>query len=210
MFEKIKRRIIGKPTDRSKKYWEIAANQDVEKTMWYICDGWDKKSFDTEPLGFVNILKKSDLENKIVMDLACGIGRTCKWISPQVKEYVGVDFIPEMIEKAKSYNSNFENAKFYVNDGKTLENFKDETYDLVFCELGFQHMLKQIQESYIKEAFRILKNNGIFYVQIPRIEFYKDETYARTKEEINELFKDFLIRQLDVSDAYYTIKAEKK
>jgi len=144
MFEKIKRRIIRKPTDRTRKYWKNVANQDIEKTMFYICDGFDKKSFCEKPIGFVNILKKLDLENKIVMDLACGIGRTCKWISPQVKQYVGVDFILEMIEKAKSYNSNFKNAKFYVNDGKTLKNFQDKTYDLIFCELAFQHMLKQI------------------------------------------------------------------
>ena len=210
MFRKIKRKVLGKPTDRSKKYWEKAAKQDIEKTMWHICDGYDKKTFDTKPTGFVNILKKIDLENKIVMDLACGIGRTCKWISPHVKEYVGVDFIPEMIEKAKSYNSSFENAKFYVNDGKTLENFKDNSHDVIFCELAFQHMLKHIQKSYIKEVFRVLKNNGIFYAQIPRIEFYNDDTYARTKEEVNELFRDFLIIKLNVSDAYYTIIAEKK
>lgn len=210
ILNKIKSKVFGKKTDRTKKYWENAANQDVEKTMWYICDGFNKETFDTKATGFVNILKKSELENKIVMDLACGIGRTCKWISPQVKKYVGVDFIPEMIHKAKSYNSDFKNAEFHVNDGKTLENFQDKTFDLIFCELAFQHMLKPIQKSYIDDVFRILKNNGLFYAQIPRIEFYKDDTYARSREETEKLFSDFLIVELNESDAYLTIKAKKK
>lgn len=208
-LRKMKRKILGKTTDRTKKYWEKAAKQDIEKTMWYICDGYDKEAFDTKPTGFVNILKKIDLHDKTIMDLACGIGRTCKWISPIVKEYVGIDFIPEMIEKAKAYNSNFENVKFHVNDGKTLKNFQNESFDIIFCELAFQHMLKQVQKSYIDEVFRVLKNNGVFYVQIPRMEFYKDSSYARTQEEVNELFKKFSVKEMDVSNAYYTIIADK-
>jgi ubiquinone/menaquinone biosynthesis C-methylase UbiE len=210
MLDRIKKKIFGKPTDRSKKYWQNAAKQDIEKTMWYICDGYDKETFDKKPTGFVNLLKNYDLENKRIMDLACGIGRTCKWISPRVREYVGVDFIPEMIKKAQTYNSDFKNAKFFVNDGETLQIFEDETFDIVFCELAIQHMNKPIQESYIKEVFRVLKKNGLFFVQIPRIEFYKDENYARTKEETNEILNQFSLDFVNISDAYYTIKAEKK
>lgn len=209
MFEKIKRKIVGKPTDRTREYWEKAANQDIEKTMWHICDGYDKKTFDEKPTGFVNILNKLDLENKKIMDLACGIGRTCKWLAPKAKSYVGVDFIPEMVKKAKSYNESFQNVEFHVNDGKTLKNFRDQSFDLIFCELAFQHMEKQIQESYVKEVFRILNNNDYFYVQIPRFEFYKDSTYARTKEETEELMEKFSIEYIDISDAYYVIKAKK-
>ena len=210
ILRKIKRKLLGKTTDRTKKYWEKAAKQDIEKTMWCICDGYDKETFDTKATDFINILKETDLKGKRVMDLACGIGRTCKWISPVVKEYVGVDFIPEMIQKAKSYNSNFKNAQFHVNHGKTLEKFENNSFDIIFYELAFQHMLKKIQKSYINEVFRVLKTNGLFYAQIPRIEFYKDTTYARTQEEVNELFKDFTVNEKDISDAYITIIAEKK
>jgi len=38
----------------------------------------------------------------------------------------------------------------------------------------------------------------------------KPTTYARTKREVDKLFRDFSIREIDISDAYYTIIVEKK
>jgi len=144
-----------------------------------------------------------------VLDLACGMGRTCKWVAPYVDEYVGVDFIPEMIKKAKEYNSKFKNVRFVVNDGKTLNVLNVDYFDLAYSELAFQHMLKPIQESYVNEIFRVLKKDGLFYVQIPRLEYYNDKTYSRTKKETDELFQKFAVTYEDISDAYYYIKAKK-
>ena len=70
-------------------------------------------------------------------------------------------------------------------------------------------MHKPIQESYVNDINRVLKKNGLFYVQLPRIEYYKDPSYARTKEEVDELFKDFKVAYTDISPAYYYIKATK-
>ena len=82
-------------------------------------------------------------------------------------------------------------------------------FNLAYSELAFQHMLKPIQELYVKAIFRVLKKNGLFYVQIPRLEYYNDKTYSRTKEETDELFQKFSVTYEDTSDAYYYIKAKK-
>ena len=200
---------IIKPTDRTEKYWKKAASKDVESVMESICDQFDKKTFDTkkEALIFSQNIKFN--KNTKVLDLACGMGRTCKWIAPYVDEYVGADFIPEMIKKAKEYNEEFKNAKFVVNDGKSLNILDSDYFDLAYSELAFQHMLKIIQESYVKEIFRVLKKDGLFYVQIPRIEYYNDKTYSRTKKETDELFQKFSVTYENISDAYYYIKAKK-
>ncbi|MCA9827165.1 MAG: class I SAM-dependent methyltransferase [Nitrosopumilus sp.] len=198
-----------KPTDRTEKYWKKAASKDVESVMESICDHFDKKTFDTkkEALIFSQNIKFD--KNMKILDLACGMGRTCKWVAPHVNEYVGVDFIPEMIRKAKEYNNRFKNAKFVVNDGKSLNVLDSDYFDLAYSELAFQHMLKPIQESYVREILRVLKKGGLFYVQIPRIEYYNDKTYSRTKKETDELFQKFLVTYENTSDAYYYIKAEK-
>lgn len=200
---------IVKPTDRTEKYWKKAASKDVESVMEAICDQFDKKTFDTkkEALIFSQNVKLD--KSMKVLDLACGMGRTCKWVAPHVDEYVGVDFIPEMIKKAKEYNNEFKNARFVVNDGKSLNILNPDYFDLAYSELSFQHMLKAIQESYVKAIFQVLKKDGLFYVQIPRLEYYNDKTYSRTKEETDELFQDFLVTYEDTSDAYYYIKAKK-
>ena len=199
-----------RPTDRTKKYWKkVAASKDVESVMEAICDQFDKETFETkkEALIFSQNIK---LDKKMkVLDLACGMGRTCKWVAPYVDEYVGIDFIPEMIKKAKEYNREFKNARFVVNDGKTLNILNVDYFDLTYSELAFQHMLKPVQESYVNEIFRVLKKGGLFYVQIPRLEYYNDKTYSRTKKETDELFQKFSVTYENISDAYYNIKAKK-
>lgn len=200
---------IIKPTDRTEKYWKKAANKDVESVMEAICDQFNKETFETKKEALI-FSQNIRLDKKMkVLDLACGIGRTCKWIAPHVDEYVGVDFIPEMIEKAIEYNNEFKNTRFVRNDGKTLNVFNANYFDLAYSELSFQHMLKPIQESYVNEIFRVLKKEGLFYVQIPRLEYYKDKTYSRTKNETDKLFQKFSVTYEDTSDAYYYIKAKK-
>lgn len=67
-----------KPTDRTEKYWKKAASKDVESVMESICDQSDKKTFDTkkEALIFSQNIKFD--KNMKILDLACGMGRTCK------------------------------------------------------------------------------------------------------------------------------------
>ena len=201
-------------TDRTKEYWAQAAKGSLEKTMEKICDGFDGETFATKKDSILFFLNVPLLPEYVVLDLACGMGRTCKWVSPKVKQYVGVDFIPEMIEKAKEYNKQYTNAKFYINDGSTLNIIEDEMFDIVYCEIAFQHMNKTIHKSYVSDIHRTLKKNGLFYAQIPRMSFYNDEDYAYKDEEINELLKNFNVTYYDVENptyrAYYAFKAEKK
>jgi len=77
---------IIKPTDRTEKYWKKAASKDVESVMEAICDNFDMDTFETkkEALIFSQNIK---LDKKMkVLDLACGMGRTCKWVAPYVDE----------------------------------------------------------------------------------------------------------------------------
>lgn len=71
-----------------------------------------------------------------------------------------------MIRKAKEYNNKFKNAKFVVNDGKSLnvldsDYFDLDYFDLAYSELAFQHMLRPIQESHVREILRVLKKEWI-------------------------------------------------
>jgi ubiquinone/menaquinone biosynthesis C-methylase UbiE len=169
-----------KNTDRTKEYWKKAASCNDEEAMEYICEGYTREDFEKSKDSIVFHAKIPLTTDVVIMDLACGMGRLCHFVAPHVKKYIGIDFIPEMIEKAREYNKNYTNVEFHVNDGRTLQIISDEEVDIAFCELAFQHMPKDVQDSYVKEVWRVLRFGGSFYVQIPRIEFFKDSTYART------------------------------
>ena|GEM_PF-3131666 len=211
-IRKIARKILGRDKIKSigMEYWEKAASGSDAKAMNKICDGFDEKDFETKKDSLIFMKEFQISSQDEVLELACGMGRTCRWISPKAKQYTGVDFIPQMIEKAKSYNSSFPNAKFVLNDGKTLNMFHDDTFDVVYCELAFQHMTKDVQRSYINEVYRVLKKGGTFFAQLPKIEFYKDPIFALSKEEVDDLLGKYAINYVNNSVAYYTVIAKKQ
>lgn len=195
-------------TSTEKKFWSKAARADDLTTMSRICDGFTKRQFEKEIIPFFHphyILKKTDN----VLDLACGMGRTCKWVAPQVEQYTGVDFIPEMVQKAKQHNRTIQNANFVINDGLTLKTLPDGSFDLVYCELAFQHMKKDVQKSYIPEVYRVLKKHGLFMAQLPKMSYYDNPDFALTNSEMRKMFEMFDIDLVSQTPAYYVLLARK-
>jgi len=198
-------------TDRDKEYWDVASKKSLDQVMDNICDGFDEKKFSNNKESIIFEAKINFKLDDTVLDLACGIGRTAKWVAPLVKEYYGVDYIQGMVSKATEYNIDVPNTKFKVTDGKTLD-FPNDMFDIVYCELAYQHMRKEVQSSYTSEVHRVLKPGGRFYVQIPKFEFYKDTTYSHY--DIKGLFDIFSShRLLEVEDkryiAYFAVEATK-
>jgi ubiquinone/menaquinone biosynthesis C-methylase UbiE len=202
------------PTDRTYEFWQKAAEGDFAKVMNKICDGYNKDDFNLNKDSIIFALDIKFKKEDVVLDLGCGIGRTCKWVAPQVAKYIGVDFIPEMIKKARIHNKEFQNAEFIVNDGRRFGSLWGNTVDIVYCELAFQHMVKPVQETYVKEIFRVLKPNGKFYGQLPQLSYYKNDTYALSSEEAKELLKDFNMTWIQTYSkyphAYFHFKAIKE
>jgi ubiquinone/menaquinone biosynthesis C-methylase UbiE len=208
--EKIRRMVrsaLGLPDNMTHKYWEQVAK---ENPYAAICTGWDAAKFDSES---DNPVMGSELltNEKVILDVACGIGRLAKFIAPKVKQYVGVDFSVGMIEKAKERYRGYSNVSFFHNDGKSLAVLADNTFDVALCSLAFQHMTKSITKSYVDEVHRVLKPGGIFVTDIPRIEYYKDDKFAFTRDETTFLFNLYSRTEYrpETGEAYYIIQAKK-
>lgn len=63
--------------------------------------------------------------NGSVLDAGCGYGRASEWFS----EYLGIDFSPDFILKAKE---KYPNKSFEVQDLKNLP-YPDQSFDWAFC-----------------------------------------------------------------------------
>ena len=197
--------------DCTHEYWESVAKKELPKVMTRISTDFTPKDFAEKQESIIFDLNIKFNKSQTVLDLACGLGRTCKWVAPQVYNYIGVDFVQDMILKAKKYNEQFKNADFIKNNGYDLRTIiPDETIDIAYCELAFQHIPKYCQETYVNDLAKILKPNGKFYVQIPKIKVYKRKETSSTKEEVADLFKDWNYEESEIYPSYYTVIATPK
>ncbi len=194
----------------TKEYWTEAAAAPDEETINAICDGYGPREFGEQAASRLPLY--GDLRGDMaVLDLCCGMGHTCRHVAPLVKEYHGVDFVEGMITKARGYNKGVPNATFHVNDGISLGGFADGAFDLVYCELAYLHMPKKTQRAYTSEVIRILGDGGLFFVQIPRAEFYAGAEYALTDGEIRDLLAGFASASgsVDKSGQWWVARAVK-
>jgi ubiquinone/menaquinone biosynthesis C-methylase UbiE len=206
-IRRVVRSVLGLPDNTTHKYWEQVAKENPYSA---ICTGWEAGKFDSES---DNPVMGSEFltSDMVVLDVACGIGRLAKFIAPKVKQYVGVDFSSGMIEKAKERYQGYANVSFFQNDGKSLAVLADNTFDIALCSLAFQHMTRAVTKSYIDEVHRVLKPGGMFFTDIPRLEYYKDDKFAFTKAQTSSLFNLYSSTEYrpETGQAYYIIRATK-
>jgi len=110
---------------------------------------WNKFIFDTI----------KDFRGKKILEIAPGFGRITQFLSILASELIVIDLNPLCIQKTKEKLGHHVLA-YFVNDGKTLSNIKDNSQDLVFSYDSFVHMHKNVINEYLKEINRVLKPGG--------------------------------------------------
>jgi SAM-dependent methyltransferase len=106
---------------------------------------------------YFDLIKLSDLKNKRICDLGCGIGRWGHFLKDQCKELILVDF-SEAIFVARNNLKDDENILYFMGDLRRLP-FRDDFVDFLFC-IGVLHHLpcSALEEvrSLKKYAFQLL------------------------------------------------------
>ncbi len=106
-----------------------------------------------------------ELEEKLkdmdMLDMGVGGGRTTKYFAPLVKNYIGADYAPAMIEACKNkYRGKY---LFMDSDARSMAEFEDNTFDFIlFSYNGIDSFNHDDRMAALKEIRRVLKNNGYF------------------------------------------------
>lgn len=171
-----------------KSYWDEAARTNPFASILHNHN--EEKFWATQPK--IPGLRK----DMVFLDFGCGIGRVAKSISPLIKEYYGVDYSEEMITKAKTYYKDYNNVKFFVNNGYGLNIFEDNTFDFVYECLVFIHVQKEHIVEYINEIFRVLKPGGMFYtVTFPKQKMYINGFLLSETQKVFSNFEEVDIKE---------------
>lgn len=170
----------------SKKKWDSLARENAKYFIYSDSDKQKDEDFSlsgkddfTALIENDEIIRKiiSDFKKAIVLEIGCGIGRVTEFLAKNFEKVYAVDISGEMIQKLKNRLKEYDNITAMENDGMNMP-FPDKSVHFVFSYIVFQHMpQKEIIEKNFQEAKRVLKESGIFKVQLRGTKASKKEWY---------------------------------
>ena len=135
-------------------------NKDINHQRY--CDAIDKVGlWNSERIIFEKYVKKSDR----ILDLGCGTGRTTiNLYKLGYQNIIGLDISDKLIDSAKSYaQENNLNIDFLVDDATDIKH-QEKGFDVIFFSFNGIMSIpkKENREKVLKNAYKLLKPNGIF------------------------------------------------
>ncbi|TKJ37259.1 hypothetical protein CEE37_14190 [candidate division LCP-89 bacterium B3_LCP] len=99
-------------------------------------------------------------ENSKLLDIGCGAGRTTRYFHAQGHDVIGIDYAPNMIEKAKAIAPQID---YRVGDVMNLE-FDDHSFEVVVFSFNGLDMLHPYENRLyaLREIRRVVKPEGLF------------------------------------------------
>lgn len=132
----------------------------------------------------------------IVLDVACGAGHVAEQLAPHVRQVVGVDLTPALLELGAERLREAGITNVLLQEGNAAElPFLDASFDLVVCRGAMHHFLHPEQP--IAEMARVCRPDGRVVVS----------DMVATSAEARERF-DQVHRNLDPSHARTLLEAE--
>ncbi|MBO0727935.1 MAG: methyltransferase domain-containing protein [Acidimicrobiaceae bacterium] len=156
----------GESLQNLSEFWDDSARIDTVRS---IADSDDEVSFETSGRADAAAVLAIAPENAVVLEIGCGVGRIMQHLAPATSQVHGIDISSEMIERGSRRLGHLPNVHFHLGNGYDLEVFSDETFDVVFAWVVFQHMPKTVAFNYLTEVQRVLKPGGRFRLQVPNI-----------------------------------------
>lgn len=97
-----------------------------------------------------------------ILDIGAGFGKDVSYFNSRGFDCVGIDFCDNFIEKSKIL---YDNVTIYKMDFLNM-NFPQDSFDALWSRGALFHISKEDFHKTIAQLSKILKPNGIFYIQL--------------------------------------------
>jgi SAM-dependent methyltransferase len=99
-----------------------------------------------------------------MLDLGVGAGRTAFTFGAICRRYVGIDYVPRMVELSRSRVGESERCRFETGDARDLSRFADGEFDVVlFSFNGMDNISHDDRMRALGEVRRVLRVGGVFF-----------------------------------------------
>ena len=172
----------------------------------------DWESEEAQVIRFKTLLDHFNMYNSILLDVGCGLGNLAQYIDKQNINlyYIGIDIIPEMIERAKIKTYKNINPQFMTIDFFKNSNIEDD-FDYIYSS-GIFNLNLGNNEDFLKSAienFLIAARKGVCFnlLDISCREKYGNKYYYYKKNNVlkmvNTIVSKLNIRcNVYISDEY--------
>ena len=144
-----------------------------------------------------NTLVKIIDSSESILDLGCGPGNVSKYLLNKNNKYkiTGIDLSENMVSLAKE---NVPNAVFIQQDIRQLNNFSNDSYDVIVAAFCIPFLYDEETKDFIEQIARIVKNNGIIYISTMKGSGFKYEVPSFSNGDeffFNYYTNDFLEKE---------------
>ncbi|WP_053359986.1 class I SAM-dependent methyltransferase [Clostridium butyricum] len=134
------------------------------------------------------------VKDKVVLDIACGTGYGSALLAQKAKYVYGIDISKEAINYCNETYIK-DNLSYFEGSIDKLE-LEDNSVDVIISFETIEHVNGKLQEEFLIEIKRVLKNDGILIISTPDKKIYSDipkyHNEFHIKEFYREEFKEFL------------------
>jgi SAM-dependent methyltransferase len=140
-------------------------------------EGWSGPFGDSETQ-WQCVLKprlRACLPARRILEIACGWGRWTGFLIPEAQHYTGVDIAEAALQSCSAqhfFAIKRGQARFYANDGKSLDFVPTGGVDFVFSFDSLVHASMDAIEGYLNECARVLSTGGKAFLHHSNMQQY--------------------------------------
>jgi len=140
--------------DANRRFFSVRKN-----VRWYV--RYNERAKLKPPEAKVLNELRSELQDKAILDLGVGAGRTTPYLRQISQNYIGADYSAAMVEACRRL---FPGVTFVECDARKMDMFPDGQFDLVvFSYNGIDSNGPADRVLILREVYRVLRDNGVFF-----------------------------------------------
>lgn len=136
------------------------------------------------------------VKDKVVLDAASGEGYGSYMLAEYANSVTGVDISQQAIEAAKKKYNDRSNLTYKQGSVADLSFVESNSIDVVVSFETIEHVPEDVQNAFVKEIKRVLKEDGLLIMSSPNKKEYSDRYNFHNEFHVNELYVDEFVSLL--------------